>query len=161
MKDAIFDKMVQLEKMDMKGGWTYARLPGISMDTKNIFGWRRVKGTIDGYAISKYHIMSMGKGVLFLPVKLEIRKKIQKHVGDKVHIILFMDSDAVEIPEELLLCLQDEPKANAFFYKLTQSEQMHYIKWIFSAKRIETRANRLATAINKMEKGQKMYEMER
>lgn len=139
-----------LEKFSGKGGWTYARIPEIPQDKKAHFGWVKVRGTIDGYEIKRYHLMPMGNGSLFLPVKAEIRKKIKKKEGDYVHVILYPDSEPLEIPQEMFLCLQEEPLALKFFQSLSESEQNDYIQWIFSAKKEETKIVRLAKAIDKL-----------
>ncbi len=99
----------------------------------------------------------MGDGNLFLPVKVEIRKVIKKQDGDYVHIILFPDNEPMEVPEELLLCLNDEPEALQFFNSLTESEQKYYVNWIFSAKKVETKINRFAKAINRLLNKEKFY----
>lgn len=150
-------KKFLLEKYPGKGGWTFARLPDIRPDKKSPFGWRKVRGTIDGFEIRKYHLMPMGNGDLFLPVKAEIRKAIKKHEGDYVHIVLFPDNEPMEVPEEMLLCLNDEPDALRFFNALTESEQRYYINWIYSAKKEETKIDRLAKAINRLLKKEKFY----
>ena len=62
-------------------------------DKSKPFGWVKVKGTIDGVPFNKYHLMPMGNGKLFLPVKSEIRKKIKKVAGDSVHVILYPDHE--------------------------------------------------------------------
>lgn len=139
-----------LEKFSGKGGWTYARIPEIPQDKKAHFGWVKVRGTIDGYEIKRYHLMPMGNGSLFLPVKAEIRKKIKKKEGDYVHVILYPDSEPLEIPQEMFLCLQEESLALKFFQSLSESEQNDYIQWIFSAKKEETKIVRLAKAIDKL-----------
>lgn len=156
---ALVDKEYLLEKYPGKGGWTFARIPEIKQDKKAHFGWVKVRGTIDGFEIRKYHLMPMGDGNLFLPVKVEIRKKVKKEAGDFVHIILFPDTEPLEIPEEMLLCLQDEPKAFNFFKSLSESEQKFYIQWIFSAKKEETKIDRLAKSINRLSQGLKLYDM--
>lgn len=156
----LVDKKYVLEKISGKGGWTFARIPEILQDKKSPFGWVKVRGSIDGYEIRKYHLMPMGNGNLFLPVKAEIRKKINKKEGDTVHIILFKDNEPLEIPEEMLLCLEEEPQALTFFNKLTESEQKFYIQYIYSAKKEETKIVRLAKTINKLVKGLKMYDKE-
>jgi hypothetical protein len=69
----LVNKTYRLEKFPGKGGWTFARIPEILPDKKAHFGWVKVRGTIDGYEIRKYHLMPMGNGSLFLPVKAEIR----------------------------------------------------------------------------------------
>lgn len=160
MEKPIVNKKYLLEKFHGKGGWTYARIPDISKDKKLPFGWKKVKGTIDGYEIKKYHLMSMGGGKLFLPVKAEIRKKIKKQEGDLVHIILYPDNEPLETPEEMLLCLTDEPEALKFFNSLSESERKFYIQWIYSAKKEETKIDRLAKTINRLLKGMKMYDKE-
>lgn len=82
MHQPLTDKAYLLEKFPGKGGWTYAAIPEIAPDKHAHFGWVRVKGTIDGYKIKGFHLMPMGNGKLFLPVKSEIRKKIKKQAGD-------------------------------------------------------------------------------
>ena len=104
--------------------------------------------------------MPMGDGILFLPVKAEIRKVIKKQEGDYVHIVLFPDNEPLEVLEEILLCLTDEPEALQFFNSLTESEQKYYINWIYSAKREETKIDRLVNAINRLLKKEKFYENE-
>jgi hypothetical protein len=154
---ALVDKKYLLEKYPGKGGWTYAQIPEIPSDKRAHFGWVKVRGTIDGFEISKYHLMPMGNGNLFLPVRAEIRKKIKKQAGDTVHVILYEDKEPLDVPEELLLCLQDEPMAFEFFEKLSESEKKYYIQWIYSAKKEETKINRMAKAINRLQRGLKMY----
>jgi hypothetical protein len=156
----LVDHKYLLEKFHGKGGWTFARIPEIKPDKLAYFGWVKVKGTIDGFEISKYHLMPMGNGHLFLPVKAEIRKQIKKQEGDFVHVILYPDNEPLETPEEMLLCLNEEPKALAFFKSLTESEQKFYIQWIYSAKKEETKINRLAKTINRLLEGKKLYDKE-
>lgn len=154
----LVDKKYRLEKFPGKGGWTYARIPEILQDKTAHFGWVKVKGSIDGYEIKKYNLMPMGNGKLFLPVKFEIRKKIKKEEGDWVHVILYPDNEPLEVPEEMLLCLQDEPAALKFFNSLSEGERKLYIDWIYSAKMEETKIDRLAKSINRLLKGLKFHQ---
>jgi hypothetical protein len=158
MEQALVNKKYLLEKFAGKGGWTFARIPEIIKDKNAPFGWVKVRGTIDGFEIRKYHLMPMGNGNLFLPVKAEIRKKIKKAEGDYVHVILYPDNEPIDIPEEFLLCLQDEPDALTFFNSLTQSEQKFYIQWVYSAKKEQTKIDRLAQTINRLLKKLKLYD---
>ncbi|MDQ3048128.1 MAG: YdeI/OmpD-associated family protein [Bacteroidota bacterium] len=160
MEKPLVDKQYRLEKFPGKGGWTFARIPEISQNKKAHFGWVKVRGTIDGFEIRKYHLMPMGDGKLFLPVKAEIRKKIKKTEGDFVHVILYPDLEPLEVPEEMIICLQEEPEALAFFRSLSESEQKYYIQWIYSAKKEETKVTRLAKCINRLVKGMKMYDVQ-
>ncbi len=154
----LVNKKYRLEKFDGKGGWTFARIPEISKDKKAHFGWVKVRGTIDGFEIRKYHLMPMGNGHLMLPVKAEIRKKIKKDVGDSVHIILYPDNEPLEVPEEMLLCLEDDPNALKFFNSLSESERKFYIEWVYSAKKEETKIDRLAKTINRLSENLKLYD---
>ncbi len=97
-------------------------------------------------------------GSLFLPVKTEIRKKIKKNAGDQVHVILYPDNEPLEVPEEMLQCLQDEPSALKFFQSLSESEQKFYVQWIYSAKKEETKVDRLVKAVNRLMQGLKLYD---
>ena len=151
----LVNKKYLLEKYPGKGGWTYAAIPEVLQDKKAPFGWVRVKGSIDHHAIKNYRLMPMGNGRLFLPVKAEVRKKIGKKAGDFVNIVLYPDHDPTEIPEELLLCLLDDPAAHKTFLGYTSGEQKAFIDWIYSAKKMETKVERITKTLKKLSKRQK------
>lgn len=71
------------------------------------------------------------------------------------------DNEPLEIPDEMLLCLQDDEQALSFFKSLSDSEQKFYIQWIYSAKKEETKTDRLAKTINRLAKGLKLYDKEK
>ena len=99
--------------------------------------------------------MPMGNCNLFLPVKAEIRKRIGKKEGEFVHVILYLNNLPVEIPEELRICLLDKPIANNTFLSYSNGEQHAFIEWIYSAKKEETKIERIASAINMLLKKKK------
>ena len=154
-EEPLVDKEYLLEKFPGKGGWTYALIPKILQDKHSHFGWVIVNGSIDGYEIKKFHLMPSGNGQLLLSVKAEIRKKIKKQAGDYVHVILYPDNEPLEIPEELLLCLQEDQDAQQFFHSLNENEQHNYVKWIYSAKTDETMVERIAKTLVRLSKHQK------
>jgi hypothetical protein len=158
MTAPLVNQQYYIKKMQGKSGWTYTEIPKIPQDKKAPFGWVQVRGTIDSYEINQYKLMPMGNGHLFLPLKAEVRKQIRKKEGDWVHITLYADDSPVEIPDEFLLCLLDAPNAHRFFQTLTDSARKQYIDWMYAAKRLETRIHRIAKAIEKMERGLKLYE---
>ena len=160
METPLVNKEYLLKKMTAKGGWTYTLIPEIPPDKHAWFNWVQVRGTIDGYPIKQYKLMSAGNGSLFLPVKASIRKKIKKEEGDWVHIILYRDDSPLEIPDEFLVCLLDAPKAHTFFETLSDSNKKYYIDWILEAKQLETKVNRMAKTIERLEKGLKRYDVE-
>lgn len=155
---ALVDKKYLLEKFPGKGGWTYAVIPEILQSKETPFGWVKVRGFVDGFEIKKYNLAPMGNGRLFLPVRAEIRKKIKKSAGDYVHIVLYPDHEPLEVPEELLLCLQEEPEALRFFNTLSEAEKIYYIKWVYSARKDETKVNRIAKTLDRLTKHLKFYD---
>lgn len=156
----LVDKEYVLEKFPGKGGWTFAQIPEILQDKHSPFGWVRVRGTIDNYKIKNYHLMPMGNGKLFLPVKADIRKKIKKQAGDSVRVTLFADNLPTDIPEELKLCLQDEPNVYERFLTYSNGEQKAFIEWIYSAKTDNTKIDRIRKTIDKIVQGQKFIKKE-
>ena len=157
MAKALLNKKYIIQKMQGKGGWSYVVICGIPPNKKRKFGFVRVSGSIDNYQIEKYNLMPMKAGTLFLPIKAEIRKAIKKKEGDTVHIILYEDNTPLEIPEELTLCLKEEPRSLKTFHNLSDAEQKQYLDWIYSAKKEETKIERIAVTINKLLKGEKLY----
>lgn len=155
MEQPLIDKEFLLEKYPGKGGWTYAAIPQVLQDKQAPFGWVKVKGTIDNYEIKNYHLMPMRNGRLFLPVKADIRKKIGKKEGEVIKVVLYADNDPIEIPQELLLCLQDDPIVHKTFLSYTDREQKAFIDWIYSARTDETKVERIARTIDKLAKRQK------
>ena len=102
--------------------------------------------------------MPMGNGQLFLPVKAEIRKKIGKQAGAWVNVVLYADTTPLEIPEELLDCLKEDPIAYKTFLSYTEGQQKEFIDWIYSAKTDETKVRRIAETLNKLNKQEKLRE---
>ena len=155
MEKPLVNKKYQLHKFTGKGGWTYAEIPEVLKDKHAHFGWVKVRGSIDTYEFRNYRLMPMGNGSLFLPVKAAIRKIIGKEEGDWVKVVLYADDAPTEIPEELLLCLMDDPTAHQTFLEYTDGEQKAFIEWIYSAKTDETKVERIAKTLNKLANRQK------
>lgn len=138
-----------LEKFPGKGGWTYVALPDVKPDKSNPFGWIRVKGKIDNFEFKQYHLMPMGTGHLFLPVKAQIRKQIKKKEGDKVMISIYHDHSIFEIPKEIEECLEFESTTLLErFRSQSESEKKAYLNWIYEAKTEEEKAKRIVGLIN-------------
>lgn len=146
----LVDKTCLLQKMPGKGGWTFAAIPEIAQDKHAWFGWVKVKGSIDGYEISNYHLMPLGNGTLFLPVKAQIRKAIGKNEGDTVHLILFSQDLPPVSESDFYTCLNEEPMALVHFNKLEPTEQKKIVDWIFSVKNDDLRVERIGQSIEKL-----------
>ena len=146
------DEDLLLQKFPGKGGWTYARIPHVPQGKKTHFGWLPVRGFIDDYEIKNYNLAPLGKGTLFLPVKAAIRKKIGKQAGDTIRVRLYADDLPAFVPEELELCLQDEPAAYENFTRLAEDEKKKCMAWIDAAGSEGKRISRIAQLINDLAK---------
>jgi hypothetical protein len=147
-----------LEKFDGPGGWTYAAIPEVLSDRKAWFGRMKIRGFIDDFEIKQHRLLPMGQGRLFLPVRAEIRKQIGKKDGDWVHLILYQDDSSLQVSEELVLCLQEEPRAYETFMAFSDSEKKYYIDWIYSAKKDETKIERIVKTIDRLLSKKKFYD---
>jgi hypothetical protein len=150
MEKPLVNNIYTLQKFPGKGGWTYVEIPEIPLDSQAAFGMVKVRGNVDDFTFERYSLMPLGNGNLFLPVKAEIRKKIKKQAGDKVTITLYRDLSKLQIPEELEACLKDEPKAYRRFLNLNEGEKKQIIDWIYAAKNVDTKVERIVKTIDQL-----------
>ena len=61
-----------------------------------------------------------------------------------------------DLPDDFKKALNTNKKSKEFFEQLAPSYQKHFIAWIKTAKRQETRENRLRESIQLLEKGEKL-----
>lgn len=147
-----------LHKFDKKGektGWTYFEIPAQIANELNpgIKTSYRVKGKMDSFVLKLVALIPMGDGDFIIPVNGEMRRKIRKKEGDTIEVTLEIDTDPLPQSADLLACLEDEPKALAYFNKLPASHQNYYNKWIESAKTIETKTKRISMTVRGMAMG--------
>jgi len=153
MEKPLVSKRYRLQKMDGKGGWTYVVIKEITRDMRGKRGFVQVRGFIDNYELKSYNLFPMANGCMFMPVKAAIRKHIKKGAGDMVKVVLYINDQPLEFPDEWLDCLRDEPAAHQVFFALSENEQKQYVEWIYLAKREETRIERMAEAITRLTRG--------
>lgn len=142
-----------LEKFHQKGeksGWTYIEIPNdiseaINPGVKKSF---RVKGKIDDFAFKWVSTVPMGEGEFIIAINAEMRKTIQKSVGEAVVVELEKDSDEKPLNEQLLICLEDDAEALQFFNTLPKGHQRYFSNWIESAKTEATQTKRIAQAVS-------------
>ena len=61
-----------------------------------------------------------------------------------------------KMPEELAAALRKNKKAAATFENFSPSHRREYIEWVTEAKRVETRAKRIATTVEWVSDGKAM-----
>ncbi|MBA4317363.1 MAG: antitermination protein NusB [Flavobacterium sp.] len=129
----------------------------IPFDVKKIFGMARakVKVTIDKFTYPTT-VFVMG-GQYLIGVRKEIRTAIGKEIGDKVKIIIVADTEEriVVVPEDLLKALNKNKTAKEIFNNFAYTHRKEYVQWVESAKKPETRTNRIIKAVEMISSGKK------
>jgi len=143
---------VELVKADRGGIGIY-----IPFDVQEVFGSRaqvKVRGTIDDYPF-RTSVAPMGGGKHAMVVKKEIRDAIGKTAGDRVRVVMEKDTEerTVAVPEDFRQALEQNPQAQAVFEKFAFTHRREYVEWIESAKKPETRLNRIQKAVMKITAG--------
>lgn len=116
----------------------------------------RVKAVIDG-ALYRGSLVKMGGECHWIGVTQELRKKINKNPGDKVHVIIEEDTEerTVEIPYDLAGALNEDPKLLEYFNNLSFTHRKEYVSWIVEAKKDETRKKRVVRAVQMLRENKK------
>lgn len=86
----------------------------------------------------------------------EIRAQAGVEAGDTVEVVLELDREerTVDVPAMLADGLAADAEAAAAFEKLAYTHRKEYARWIDEAKREETRARRVAQALEMIRSGQ-------
>ncbi|UQX88565.1 YdeI/OmpD-associated family protein [Jatrophihabitans telluris] len=108
----------------------------------------KVVVTFNGYSY-RTSVAPMG-GLYLIPVRAEIREAAQASAGDVLDVQIVVDEAprTVDVPDDLAAALT--PAARARFDALSFSHQREHVEWISSAKKPETRANRIGKTVEKL-----------
>lgn len=115
-----------------------------------------VQVTFDGYPYQG-SLTPLGDGHHALPVPKQIRKAVDKTIGDTVRVALSRDviERKMEAPADLATKLATSPKAAAYFAKLAYTHQREYVRWLEGAKKPEIRSQRLGEIVEMLSQGRK------
>ena len=94
-------------------------------------------------------------GAYFLPLAAEHREAAGVKAGDEVSVDVEVDTAPreVTVPDDLAAALAAEPEASAFFAGLSYSNKRRIVLSLDDAKTPETRARRLAKAVENLKAG--------
>ncbi|MBA4410685.1 MAG: YdeI/OmpD-associated family protein [Bacteroidota bacterium] len=145
--------IIQVQRMNA----AYIEFP---FSVEELFGTRgqvKVKALFDGKAEYRGSLANMGRNCHTLGLTQEIRNKLQKTFGDTIEVDLVHDLEIreVTIPDDIQSVLSENQEALAFFEKLSYTHRKEYINWICSAKKDETRVNRVVSFIDKLQQKKK------
>ena len=109
----------------------------------------KVKVTFDGYEY-RGSLVKMGHSCHIVGISQKIRKEINKTTGETVHVVLKKDDEPriVEVPGDLQEELDKNTEAAQFFQELSYTNQKKFVAWITSAKKAETRVQRIGDTIS-------------
>jgi len=161
MTKAKFNAMIErFEKQGEKTGWSYIyipkRLASKMSDQKTTF---RVKGKLDEYTIKQIALLPMGTGDFIMPINGEMRKQLNKAQGDTIVVEIDIDVSELVAAQDFIDCLAEVPKALTQYEKLSQGHKNYFTKWLETAKTQETKANRIAMAVDALSRGLRFDEM--
>ncbi|BCN31824.1 YdeI/OmpD-associated family protein [Anaeromicropila herbilytica] len=127
-------------------------------DVNEVFGSKRVKvkANFDGIEY-RGSIVRMGDCYMIGLTK-EIRKAIGKDYGDEILVTLEKDEEEriVELPEDFELSMNRSEKAITTFHSFSYTAKKEYVNWITSAKREDTRKERITKAVELLSEGKKL-----
>lgn len=145
----------RFHEMGEKTGWTYVFIPfdianQIKPDCRKSF---RVKGHLDQVVIEGLSLVPMGEGNFIIALNAALRKKLRKEKGAVLELSLAEDTTfKIEMPEDLEICLSDEPHLMQNFLKQPKSHQNYFINWLNTAKTEATRTKRMVKIVSAMDK---------
>jgi hypothetical protein len=125
------------------GAWTYLQIP---FSVPEIFGRKGqvpVRATINGFTFR--NSLMPRAGVHILGVGKDILASAAANPGDTVQVELALDDvpRTVTVPADIEAALAKAPAQQQSFNALSYSHKKEYVDWIESAKKPETRLNRI------------------
>ena len=137
-------------------GGVFVVLPFNVPEVYGTRGQMPVQATFDGYPYQG-SVVPLGDGHHALLLLKQIRRAIDKTVGDTVRVTLSRDvaERKMEAPADLAAQLATNPKAAAYFAKLAYTQQREYVRWLEGAKKPETRTRRLGEIVEMLAQGRK------
>lgn len=133
----------------------YVEMP---FDLEEVFGAKRLKAkaTFDSVVYQGSVVKMDGKYII--GITKAIRDQIGKQPGDMLHVIIEKDEAErkIDLPEDFKTALEMDKEVFAFYESLSYTNKNRYFLWVTSAKKAETRADRILQSINKLRNKEKL-----
>jgi hypothetical protein len=129
------------------GAWTYLAIP---FSVPEVFGRKGqvpVRATVNGFTFR--NSLMPRQGIHILGIGKDILAGAGAATGDTVQVELEFDDAprTVTVPADLKAALLRAPLQAQAFAALSYSHKKEYVDWIESAKKPETRSNRIDKAV--------------
>ena len=129
----------------------------VPFDPKAAFGTARapVKVTVNGYTYRS--TISIMRGETFVPLRASHRAAAGLEGAETVSVRLELDTDKREVtaPQDFVAALQTAPEAWARWQALSFTHQREHVEAIETAKKADTRARRIARAVEDLRKNRR------
>jgi Bacteriocin-protection, YdeI or OmpD-Associated/Domain of unknown function (DUF1905) len=154
------EKLYEFDAVIQNGGekWPEAACVLFPYDVKEAFGTKgqvKINATFDGIPY-RGSLANMGLGHMVI-LRKDIKAQVGKNHGDTVSVTIQKDTAEriVEVPQELKAALELNPDAATFYNSLSYTNRKEYARWIATAKRQETKDNRLKKTLEMLLNGVK------
>jgi len=140
------------------GAWCRIHLPFDAAKQWGSKGRLSVKGRANGFEF-RSSIFPNGDGTHHLMFNQQMQAGAKVAAGDVVSMTMEPDTGdrAVEVPKDLAAGFAEHAKAKQHFAALSPSNRKGYVDWITSAKKPETRADRVAKSLERLGRGEKFW----
>ena len=147
MKTFRFDATIE----SGKGGGAFVRFP---FDVQEHFGTRGQVKIVASFDREKYRgsLAPMGGGCHILGIRKDIRAAIGKDIGDRVQVVVELDSEerTVKVPRDLAAALRQRGLGERF-EALSYTRRREAVELVQGAMRDETRQRRIEKIVGELE----------
>jgi Bacteriocin-protection, YdeI or OmpD-Associated/Domain of unknown function (DUF1905) len=114
-----------------------------------------VCGTVEGFPL-RTTLVPRGKGGHRLTIHGDIRKRLRIDAGAVVEISIELDEESrePELPPSLIVALKYAPRAAKAFRSMTTALRRQVVRYLASAKNVETVERRVAKFVARLERGE-------
>lgn len=131
----------------------------VPFDVEKVLGEKRpkVKVLFEGQIEYRGILTKMKTSQHLLIIRKDIRESLNKNIGDKIKVVVELDTEprVVEVPKLLQNAFEKAPKAKTFYEGLSYTCQKEYTQYISEAKRETTQERRTTKVIEMLEAGKK------
>ncbi len=150
------DNKVKFSAVIEQNGTMNAAYISFPFDVFELYGKKgqvKVKALFDNRVLYRGSLSRMSFPCHVLGMTKEIREKLGKSFGDTVDVIIEQDLEEriVDVPIDIIECLQLAPNLKVVFDAFSYSHKKEIVQWIDSAKKPETRANRILNLLKRLE----------